>query len=896
MKNIRLNNNYMRNLPEITGQIRRDDVLSEGKLTKAFVFAEKMWNKTSLKDARFIGDNFYIYQPKEGYYVRYKPKQVERSVMNNLRELGLTKYATKEYIQNITWFLKDLTYSEEELRYDLITFNNGILNLKHMTFQPWSRDLFCTSRLRVDYIADQKPEVFLRFLDQNFEKEEQEFIRAVYRAALIGDNSAQVFIYIYGPGGTGKSTLVNCLTMIVGEGGSLTTTFRDLGQDKFEGLHLIGKRLICINDTESFQGDLSVIKAITGGDTIQGRLKHQNETLEVRSRGLLIVTGNQPLQARDPSGAIARRIRVIKMTKVITPEKMERLLYWQDGSYRGPLAEECSGIVTWSRMNDPDVYKRLKDLSLTPSLLGLNTENIQLLNPLKEWIEELDLIPGHKSYIGYTPAKIDMNFLVNLVRDKKTLYPSYLIYCAKRSLKALSHVKFGSELEMVCQASSINIDRGRDQHGRFILGLAVNLNKIGNLLGAPSSDTREASYDPSSNHVNGKTLTVSKSSHMELKSTPASTSYRINPELRWSTRNPELYHQYMAALAETALKKEINKISKTFKPDPKELLKEHAHLLSGLKDIKIPGLDYDFGSPSQEYLDSVQDQIVKGLSKTKTLITFKYRQMGQSPRIAPQNYGDSINSVKKFVRQKAYSHITENLQDYIILDIDLKSCYTAILLGLFPIEMQRVRQAIEGIGLWKTFEEEFKASGKHALFNKPAVKICVYSSFFLGGPSAMINGTLDFMRKEIGLTNSQFDNAPYKQALYALARDVASFVNNTGIIEDFRNISKIIKHDFDGQFIKGPTEHEYKIDDHQFMSSYPNFLQSFEFHLLAQATLNTLEEIPDSELIGHYHDGNVVAVPEQHFYHYINIINAHLESLRQDLGLAYEQVIEFKEF
>jgi hypothetical protein len=160
----------------------------------------------------------------------------------------------------------------------------------------------------------------------------------------------------------------------------------------------------------------------------------------------------------------------------------------------------------------------------------------------------------------------------------------------------------------------------------------------------------------------------------------------------------------------------------------------------------------------------------------------------------------------------------------------------------------------------------------------------------------MINGTLDFMRKEIGLTQKQFDNAPYYHTLEALARDVATFVNNTSIIEDFRNISSIIKKDFDGQLIKGPTYHEYKIDDHQFMTSYPNFLQSFEFYLLAQATLKTLEEVPDSELIGHYHDGNVVIVPTAHSTHYISIINRHLETLRQDLGLSYEQIVEFSEF
>ena len=887
----------MQNLPIITYKITGKNLLSKGKLIRPPVLADILYEQTEFRSAKFIAGNFYIYQESQGYFVRVTTRDVEVIVLRLLRELNLSKHNSKNYIQETTWFLGSILRTDEPFRYDLIAFNNGTLNLKDMKLVPWSPDLFCTSKINVDFVPNQKPEAFLKFMEQNFEKDEQEFIRALYWSTVTGDNRAQVFIYIYGPGGTGKSTLVNCLTMIAGEGSTLTTTFRDLSKDKFEGLNLAGKRLICINDTDNYQGDLSVVKAISGGDTIGGRKKHQDGALDITPEGILIVTGNQPLQTRDPSGAILRRMRILRMNKVVKIEDQMPLLYRKGGKFLGPLAEECSGILSWSYMDNKVAYKLLKDVSLTKTMLDANKEALQIMNPLKGWLEELDIDPKHKTYLGYTPTKLDINFLVNLVRDRKTLYPAYLIYCAKLSLKPLSHLKFTSELEMVCHAASIPIKKGKDRYGVFIQGLAVNLDKIGNLLGAPSSEAmRESDFKPISGLHKDKTLTKSKLPHMGSETPSTLTPYKINPELRWETRNPELYHQYMAALGETELKKEINKISKTFKPDVDELLQEHAHLLSGLKAIKIPGLDYDFGNPSQEYLNSVRNQIVKGLTKTKTLVTFKYRQMGLSPRIAPQNYGDSINSVKKFIRQKAYSHATENLQDYIILDIDLKSCYTAILLGLFPIEMQRVRQAIEGVGLWNTFEKEFKASGKQALFNKPAVKICVYSSFFLGGPKAMVDGTLDFMRKEIGLTQSQFEDAPYYQALHALARDVATFVNNTGIIEDFRNISKIIKRDFNGQLIKGPTDHEYKIDDHQFMSNYPNFLQSFEFYLIAQATLKALHDVPGSELLGHYHDGNVVIVPEANVYHYISIINNHLETLRQDLGLAYEQVVEFKEF
>lgn len=884
----------MQNTLKITYKLQRNTLLIEGKLVKALVLANLLQDKTCLQRTKFIAGNFYIYQESQGYYVKFSTREVETAVLDLLCRMGLSKYVSKGFIQETSWFLESRLSSKELFRYDLLAFNNGTLDLREMKLQPWSPDSFCTSKINAEFIPDQKPEEFLRFLSHNFAEDEQEFIRAIYRSALMGDNRAQVFIYIYGPGGTGKSTLVNILTMIAGETSTLTTTFRDLSKDKFEGLNLEGKRLICINDTDQYHGDLSVVKAISGGDTIQGRLKHKDGAIEIKPKGLLLITGNQPLQTRDPSGALGRRMRVLRMNKVVCPKDQIPLLYRKGGTFEGPLAKECSGILSWSHMEEDKAFHRLKDLSLTQSLVEGNLEALRSTNPMKEWVEELKVDPTYKSYVGFTPSKTEVNFLINLVRDRKTLYPAYLIYCAKFSLKPLSHIKFTSELEMTCEANAIPIKKGKDRYGAFIQGLAVDIPKLGNILGAPSSEEAHKSGLQTSSEVsNDNTLRISQNAPLAPLGTQDENQY---VSLKWETRNPKLYFQYIDALKETPLKKQLNKMAKSFNPDIEDLLKNHTHMLSGLKGIKIPGLEFDFGEPSPEYLATIRVQIEKGLKKTKTLVPFKYKQMGLSPRILPQNYGESINSVKKFVRTKAYRYISSNLEEFTIIDIDLKSCYTAILLGLFPTEMQRVRQAIEGAGLWNTFEEEFIASGKQALFNKPAVKICVYSSFFLGGPRAMINGTLDFMRKEIGLTQAQFDNAPYYEALYALARDVATFVNNTNIIEDFRNISSIIKKEFDGQFIKGPTDHEFKIDGHQFMTSYPNFLQSFEFYLLAQATLKTLEQVPGSELIGHYHDGNVIIVPSSARDEYISLINGHLEKLRQDLELGYKQVIEYQEF
>lgn len=56
--------------------------------------------------------------------------------------------------------------------------------------------------------------------------------------------------------------------------------------------------------------------------------------------------------------------------------------------------------------------------------------------------------------------------------------------------------------------------------------------------------------------------------------------------------------------------------------------------------------------------------------------------MGLSPRILPINYGNTINSIKRILRDYAYQTLAKSNTNYVIVDYDLKSCYTTILLGL----------------------------------------------------------------------------------------------------------------------------------------------------------------------------------------------------------------------
>nr|YP_003412089.1 hypothetical protein PhlaMp10 [Phaeoceros laevis]ACT75297.1 hypothetical protein PhlaMp10 [Phaeoceros laevis] len=102
------------------------------------------------------------------------------------------------------------------------------------------------------------------------------------------------------------------------------------------------------------------------------------------------------------------------------------------------------------------------------------------------------------------------------------------------------------------------------------------------------------------------------------------------------------------------------------------------------------------------------------------VIPYKYKLMGSSPRILPVSYGTSINFTKRFLRERIYAHLGNYLKDkgYAIIDIDLVSCFTSILLGLFPEELSLVREAVDNQGLWKYLEDEFHRNGKGDLFKK----------------------------------------------------------------------------------------------------------------------------------------------------------------------------------
>lgn len=156
----------------------------------------------------------------------------------------------------------------------------------------------------------------------------------------------QVFLYISGPGATGKSVLTHTLSGLLPPEAVVTTRLKDLNQDKFEIINLNWKDLVIMSDVEDYTGEMSVLKAFVGQDILKGTKKYVQGTFEVVPTGLVMVLANHPFTSnRDSGGALARRLLPFKADNV--SRLRQALITRVSGGYKGVLAEERPGILNW---------------------------------------------------------------------------------------------------------------------------------------------------------------------------------------------------------------------------------------------------------------------------------------------------------------------------------------------------------------------------------------------------------------------------------------------------------------------------------------------------------------------------------------------------------------------
>jgi len=143
-------------------------------------------------------------------------------------------------------------------------------------------------------------------------------------AVLKGRSDLQKFLYLTGPGGTGKGTMLRLCSALIGERNTLSTSLEDWNNNRFEPANGYRKRLIMFADEDKYKGSLGNFKKLTGGDWLRGEEKGK-KAFQYKYDGMVMAASNFPVFGSDTSSGMARRLLTVPFSCTVPGAKVRDL-------------------------------------------------------------------------------------------------------------------------------------------------------------------------------------------------------------------------------------------------------------------------------------------------------------------------------------------------------------------------------------------------------------------------------------------------------------------------------------------------------------------------------------------------------------------------------------------
>lgn len=232
---------------------------------------------------------------------------------------------------------------------------------------------------------------WLRFLAETT-GDDAELIRFLQQwcgYCLTGMTREHALVFVYGPGGNGKSVFLNVVTSIIRDYATTSAmdTFSRSTSDKHptDLAMLRGHRLVTASETEEGRAWAeSRIKQMTGGDRISARFMRQ-DFFEFTPQFKLMIVGNHKPVLRNVDDAARRRFLIVPFER--KPESPDREL-------EAKLMLEAPAILQW--MIDGCLDWQANGLAKPASVLAATEEYFSDQDLFAHWLaEECDSEPGN---------------------------------------------------------------------------------------------------------------------------------------------------------------------------------------------------------------------------------------------------------------------------------------------------------------------------------------------------------------------------------------------------------------------------------------------------------------------------------------------------------------------
>ena len=355
----------------------------------------------------------------------------------------------------------------------VLPFENGLLNIETRVLSAITYKTALTWALPYPYTPKANCRRIKAWLEWALDDDVQsvELIRGILAAILHRRYDLQKFLHLVGPGGTGKSTLVNLIIALVGHINTVATSFSALESDKFELARLHGKMLAVISDSERNGGSLQNFKAATGGDPLRYEIKHQQSTGNFVFKGWFVLISNEHLQNSDNSSGLERRRLTVYFKRRVSDEQK---LDWQSrGGEEAVLHAELPGLVNWLlELSQDDIARIIRNPPERTK--QANFDAMTESNSVAGWLVECCMPDKNaETQIGDGRKITEPGSETEYQNFKTHLYPSYLQWANRNGKHHVSSSRFKSLVIDTVQTLGFEASQRRTAAGRLIRGVRL---------------------------------------------------------------------------------------------------------------------------------------------------------------------------------------------------------------------------------------------------------------------------------------------------------------------------------------------------------------------------------------------------------------------------------------
>lgn len=269
-----------------------------------------------------------------------KVKTEIRDILEATKEIGIRP--TSGLLSSVMEFsrLESFVCDEQwDADPDVLCCTNGTLHIPTKELRPHSPDDHITSGVPFNYDPDAIAPMFKYALDSTV-PEAADFIQEYAGYCLTTDTKHELALWMYGPRGSGKSTIIEGIRSALGDQRCGLLSLSDIERSRFALTTLPGKTLMISTEQPGMFVSMSgLLNQLISGEpvTIERKFEHP---ISLVPRAKLLWAMNELPRIADAGDGIFRRVKVIRFPAIAESDR--------DPEIKEAIKLEGSGILNWA--------------------------------------------------------------------------------------------------------------------------------------------------------------------------------------------------------------------------------------------------------------------------------------------------------------------------------------------------------------------------------------------------------------------------------------------------------------------------------------------------------------------------------------------------------------------